>query len=260
MSYHDESLETGKNEDAQWEVEEVFAPGAGGPKDVHALFQKTRDQLQRVQGNFEAFKRRSEEERNRTLLYATEAMSLEILPIMDDFERVLAHIDAGQGESKDMFQGIKMVHDRLCKVLAAEGVESFQCKGSPFDPTIHEAVRTQAVDGVEPGHIVEVYEQGYRYRGRLLRAAKVVISPLAKPSIAPAIREPDPTQEEADPVDAPLPSVSEPRLDGDLDPTNVEKSWVIEQDILGDMEASQEDGSPLEDSETFVELPDPELP
>jgi molecular chaperone GrpE len=104
-------------------------------------------------------------------------LARELLPALDNFERALAAAES-QPENRDhhLTDGIRLVQTELLSALSRLGIEPESPKGEPFDPHRHEAVAQQPVEGAEPGTIVEVYSNGYRYGDDVLRAAKVVVA------------------------------------------------------------------------------------
>jgi molecular chaperone GrpE len=102
----------------------------------------------------------------------------EVVPVLDDLERGLqaAGLDP-EGDSDDgLAHGVLLVFRSLRDSLARNGVEAVDPKGEKFDPTLHEALSTQPVDGVEAGTVVEVMQKGYRLGEQLIRPARVVVS------------------------------------------------------------------------------------
>ena len=98
-------------------------------------------------------------------------MVKEILPALDTLE--LALQAAGDGE---VAEGFKLVRNEFLAALARVGIEPFSPEGEPFDPTVHEAMSQQSVDGVATGTVASVYQQGYRIDGTVLRPARVVVA------------------------------------------------------------------------------------
>ena len=68
------------------------------------------------------------------------------------------------------------MHNEFAAALARAGVEGFSPEGEPFDPNVHEAMAQQPVEGAEAGTVAEVYQQGYRINGVVLRPARVVVA------------------------------------------------------------------------------------
>ena len=93
--------------------------------------------------------------------------------MLDDLERAL--VAAEQHEEAKLEDGVRLVHRALADVLVRTGLAEIETGGA-FDPHVHEALLTQAVDGAEPGSVVEVLQKGYRLCDRVLRPARVVVA------------------------------------------------------------------------------------
>jgi molecular chaperone GrpE len=130
------------------------------------------EQLQRLQAEFSNYKKRTEKERDQLYLLAKGDMISKILPVLDDFERMLAH-----HENHDQIQceGIKLIVNKLKKILAAEGLEEIQPIGKPFDPDLHEAVGIEHTDEEHENLVLEEWRKGYQYQGKLLRPSHVKV-------------------------------------------------------------------------------------
>lgn len=137
--------------------------------------ERYRENYMRVAAEFDNYKKRMQEEWKKMVDYANERLIFELLPVLDNFRRAL---DALQ-KSKDfdsLKRGVEMIFRDLLKVLEKEGLKTFDSKGKPFDPRIHEAISTIETDDVLPGTIVEEHEKGYYLKDKLLRPAKVVVA------------------------------------------------------------------------------------
>ena len=134
-----------------------------------------KDRLLRKAAEFENYKRRVENDQFNLLRYAAESLIIKLLPVIDDFERSLIHIkDAKDVDSiKD---GIKLVYDKLMKMLEDQGVKSIDAVGKPFDVHYHEAIMQRKADNVEPHTVIEEFEKGYLYKDRVIRHSKVAVS------------------------------------------------------------------------------------
>ena len=113
--------------------------------------------------------------REQAQLYARagERLAAKLLPVLDDLERAL---DAAEHhEEAKVLEGVRMTKDALAGILASEGVEEIAADG-PFDPHVHEALLAQPAEGVEPGHVIQVVQRGYRMGDVVLRPARVVVS------------------------------------------------------------------------------------
>lgn len=129
-----------------------------------------REQLMRVQAEFENAGKRREREAEQLRKFLLESFVKEMLEIKDNLERVLE----GLGDDKDG-EGLGMVVDQLSRVLAQHGVEEICPQGEIFDPELHEAM-SKVDDKLAADTIINVVQKGYRLHERLLRPARVIIS------------------------------------------------------------------------------------
>jgi molecular chaperone GrpE len=130
------------------------------------------DRLLRRQAEFENFRRRAERERADLLEYAHTDSVRAILPILDDFERALKLETA----DKEYARGMELIYQRLLDSLKKLGLEPISSKGQKFDPHVHHAVDTVESDEIEDNTILDEFQQGYNFRGRLLRPAMVKVA------------------------------------------------------------------------------------
>jgi molecular chaperone GrpE len=130
------------------------------------------DRLLRRQAEFDNFRRRAERERSDILEFAHTESVRAILPILDDFERALKTETA----DKEYARGMELIYQRLSEALKKLGLEPITAKGQKFDPHIHHAVDMVESDQVEDHTILDEYQQGYNFRGRLLRPAMVKVA------------------------------------------------------------------------------------
>ncbi len=138
---------------------------------------------QRTQADFENYRKRMARENAAASERGVAKVARELLPALDHLEHALkaaasettsSSVPAGGHE--DVVKGFALVRDEIVAALARVGIESFSPAGEPFDPNEHEAMAAQPSDGVEPGTVVEVYQQGYRLGGAVLRPARVVVA------------------------------------------------------------------------------------
>ncbi len=102
----------------------------------------------------------------------------EVVPVLDDLERAIqaAGLDP-EGDSEDgLAHGVLLVFRGLRETLGRNGVEAVDPTGERFDPNLHEALSTVAVDGAESGTVVETMQKGYRLGDQLVRPARVVVA------------------------------------------------------------------------------------
>jgi len=134
-----------------------------------------KDKLLRKAAEFENYKRRTENDQLNLLTYAAESFIQRLLPVLDDFERSLQHINEAQ-EVDAIKQGLKLIYDKFMKVLDDQGVKKMESIGQPFNVEYHEALLQRPDDSVEPHTVLEEIEKGYMYKDKVIRHAKVIVS------------------------------------------------------------------------------------
>jgi molecular chaperone GrpE len=153
------------------------------PVDVDALQAKAAKAdeylglAQRTQADFENYRKRSAREAAAATQRGATKLTKELLPAVDNLERALEHAPTASNDSELAFlAGIKHVHSDLIAALQRAGIERYSPEGEPFDPTLHEAVAQQPIDGYAPGTVVEVFQRGYRIGENVVRPARVVVA------------------------------------------------------------------------------------
>lgn len=123
--------------------------------------------------DFENYKKRAIKERSDLLKFGWESSARELLQILDNLQRGLAHVPAGTDAG--FLEGLRMTSRQFEQALEKQGVRKVESLGKVFNPELHEAVGQEASD-LPSGEIVKVEREGYTLHGRLLRPARVVIS------------------------------------------------------------------------------------
>ena len=139
--------------------------------DELAETQKERDEyldaLQRLKAEFDNYRKRVARDQQELVARAAERLVKELVPVLDDLERALAH-------EGDMEEGVKLIHRALADALAKEGLVEIDTEGK-FDPHTQEALLSQPSDE-EEGTVIQVLQKGYKLGDRVLRPARVVIA------------------------------------------------------------------------------------
>jgi molecular chaperone GrpE len=134
-----------------------------------------KDRLLRKAAEFENYKRRTENDQLNLFKYAAESFIIKLLPVIDDFERSLQHIE----NSKDVAaikEGIHLVYEKFSKLLEDQGVSRIEAVGKPFDVHFHEAIMQRTDENAEPHMVLDEIESGYMYKDRVIRHSKVIVS------------------------------------------------------------------------------------
>ena len=119
--------------------------------------------------------RRKEEENNRLMKYASESLILDILSTIDNFERALS-LKTDNADIENYQKGFDMIYQNLVNTLNKYEVKEIECLGLEFDPSFHQAVMTEHVDGKKENEIIEVLQKGYTYKDKVIRPAMVKVN------------------------------------------------------------------------------------
>jgi molecular chaperone GrpE len=157
------------------------------------------DLLQRVQADFENYRKRAARDQERLVAHAHERLVRELLPVLDDLERAAQPPvrDSGpregvwgnrvevppavedqpdlRSELDALREGVTLVQKALRQALAREGLAEIPTEGA-FDPHVHEALLTQPSADAEPGSVLEVVQRGYRLGDKVVRPARVIVA------------------------------------------------------------------------------------
>ena len=135
-----------------------------------------KDQLLRKQAEFENFRKRLSREKADGIRYSNQMLLLDLLPVIDDFERAIASAE----ESKDFHafhDGVVLIERQLTSLLEKNwGLKRFESLGDEFNPEKHQAIALEESDGVSRPTVIEDYQKGYFYHERVLRPAKVKVA------------------------------------------------------------------------------------
>jgi molecular chaperone GrpE len=136
------------------------------------------DRLLRGQAEFQNFKKRVEKERGELYEYASMEAVRALLPVLDDFERSLKVESA----DKEYVKGMELIYQRFYDGLKKLGLEPIISEGQAFDPHVHHAVDMVETEDLPPDTVLEEFQRGYNFKGRMLRPAmvKVAVQPQAK--------------------------------------------------------------------------------
>ena len=129
-------------------------------------------QFLRLSADFQNFRRRSEAEKADIYAYANEKIVLQILEVIDNFERAMA---AAAADDK-FAEGMQLILKQLTDVLDKNNVKEIEALNKTFDPAFHNAVMTEAAEGTESGIVTKVLQKGYLLNSKVIRPAMVAVS------------------------------------------------------------------------------------
>jgi molecular chaperone GrpE len=151
------------------------APGAQSGTDelgaARAQATEYLDHLQRLQAEFENYRKRMTRSQERLVETELQRFVQQLLGVLDEFDLALLAAER-EPDFESFRKGVELVYAKLAETLRSEGLERIEAEGRAFDPNEHEALM-QTGDGDGEPHVVEVFRQGYRLRGNVIRPASV---------------------------------------------------------------------------------------
>lgn len=164
-----EADEVEETTEAQAPVEEADDKLAELQKKYDAM----EDSFLRSQAEIKNIQMRNQKEQANLLKYDGQSLAKDVLPVLDNLERALA----AEATDESLKKGVQMTYDHMKHALEDHGVKEIEAQGQAFDPTIHQAVQTVAVDGDQKADtVVQVFQKGYYLKDRVLRPAMVVVA------------------------------------------------------------------------------------
>jgi molecular chaperone GrpE len=135
----------------------------------------TKEQLLRTMADFQNFRRRNQQEQAQLRQFATENFVTALLPVLDNFERTVAHLQQGATVEQAM-AGIQAVERQLRSVLEGQNVRRIEAVGLPFDPEVHEAIAMEPSPEHEANTVIIEVEPGYKMGDRVIRPSRVKVA------------------------------------------------------------------------------------
>ena len=126
------------------------------------------EDLQRLQAEYANYRKRVERDRALSAEVAISSVLLEFLAILDDLDRAAAH--------NELSGGFKAVADQVIATTSKLGLEKFGDAPSAFDPNIHDALMHETSEEVSETTVTKILQPGYKYKERILRPARVVVT------------------------------------------------------------------------------------
>ena len=122
------------------------------------------------------YRKRKDEEVSNKLKFANQDLILDILPVLDNFDRAIKLQKSDDTNLSKFLDGFKMLYNSLNETLKRYGVEEIDCLGKEFDPNLHEAMLIDQDETQENNIVTEVLIKGYILKGRVIRAASVKVN------------------------------------------------------------------------------------
>ena len=165
--------------DIETETSEKVTP-EGQIEALQQELAETKDRMLRNAAESENFKKRMERDKNSLVKYAGENILRDLLDTLDNLDRA---IEQGQGDVEDsdkklasLLEGLELTRRGLLSCLDRYEVSTLNTVGEEFNPNEHEALTMEPGDEIAANHVIREFVKGYRFKDRLLRAAKVTVS------------------------------------------------------------------------------------
>jgi len=179
------NLDSSELEQSAESVAADTAKADGELAKLTADLEELRQTLLRRQADFDNYRKRIEKERFEDAKRATARVVEGLIPVIDGFEQALAaHREA---EYESYRKGFELIYKQLLDHLAKLGVERLDPVGKPFDPHLHQAVDRAETKDHDDGTILQVFQPGYVFHGRVLRPAMVRVAVHPKPASKEAV-------------------------------------------------------------------------
>ena len=164
------------DEAIQKEAPAQDAPEAPSAEEVlKQQLAEANDRNLRLMAEFDNFRRRSAKEQLELIETANGKLLEKLSEVQDNFERAFA----SENKAKDLEafeKGMQMIYNQFAKILTDAGLEQIDPTGAEFDPNCHEALMQQPSETVPEGHVVTVFQKGYKLKNKILKTAKVIVS------------------------------------------------------------------------------------
>ncbi|CAM1354868.1 nucleotide exchange factor GrpE [Tenacibaculum insulae] len=162
--------ETQENKEVEAKAEEVKEPT------TEELLDAEKNKYLRLFAEFENYKKRTSKERMELFKTAGQEVMTVLLPVLDDFERALTHIEDDK-EAEELRKGVLLIYQKMVKTLEQKGLTAIEVKaGDVFDAEVHQAItQIPAPTDDLKGKIIDCVEKGYKLGDKIIRHPKVVV-------------------------------------------------------------------------------------
>lgn len=170
-----------ENEKDLEELEEILEPQEEEVKEAPEVQEsedelaKLQDRYLRLQAEYSNYRRRTTEEKASIYKHANERLILDILPVLDNFERALTSMESDDA-AKPYVEGVELIQKSLIQVLEKEGLCAIEALGQEFDPCQHHAVLTEECSENEAGVVLDELQKGYSLKEKVIRPTMVKVS------------------------------------------------------------------------------------
>ncbi len=150
-------------------------PEASQTEVLQQQVEKFKNEYLYLKAEFENYKRNAIKERSDLLKFGSERLAVEILGVLDNFERALA-VKLTAENITTFSKGVEMTAQELKAALNKFGITEVPAEGAPFDPMIHEALSSEETTQFKEGHVARVFKKPYKLHDKIIRPGQVVVA------------------------------------------------------------------------------------
>lgn len=161
--------------DSDTEVSDTADSSEEKLKKLEQQASEFKDMLLRKAAEFDNYKRRTESEISNVYRYASESLITELLPVLDDFDRMMKTWN-DKHDAESLGKGVNLVYEKFRNVLKEQGLKYIEAEGKPFDVNLHEAIMQKESEDLNPDTVTDEIEKGYYLKDKVIRHSKVVVS------------------------------------------------------------------------------------
>lgn len=144
-------------------------------KSLKSELEDYKNRFMRLSADFKNYKKRVEKEKNDIYKFGSEKIVIDILPIIDNFERAVESSQSNE-EANGLLDGIQMILKQLIDVLKKHGVEEIDAINQEFDPNLHHAVMQEECEGIDNNIVTQVLQKGYMLNSKVIRPSMVKVA------------------------------------------------------------------------------------
>lgn len=169
-----ETVEDDKNNGETEKAEEQSSVSAGKNAETEEEKEEGDAKYLRLAADFQNYKKRVEREKSDIYAYANEKIALDIIEVMDNFERALEHSE--ECADKQFAEGVSMIYKQLKGVLDKNNIVEIKAEGEDFDPNFHNAVTAEENPDFESGKVIQALQKGYTLNDKVIRPSMVRVA------------------------------------------------------------------------------------
>lgn len=156
-------------------VEEAAKEAGESIDELKASINNERDRYLRLMAEFDNYKKRISRDYDKLVEAANEKLILDLVDVRENFDRAIKSGESAT-EVQSLLDGLKLIYNKFAAALEKNGLEIFADIGESFDPQLHDALMKTPHPSIPEDHITEVYEKGYKLKGKVIKHAKVIVS------------------------------------------------------------------------------------